>query len=248
MPATTRGLAAGHRSGGPQARIWDDPPAPGTVNMARDLGMLAAVEGGEADVLVRTYAFAPACLSLGRLQPDTAVDWEACRRDGVDVVRRPTGGRSILHDAELTYAVAARVTDPVVGGDVLASCSRIHAIIAAALARHGISTTPRERAGNERSEARERAVIQDCFARPASHELLDAEGHKLVGSAQVRRGPALLQHGSILLAPPRAAAYFRGAGEAGMTGGIRGLGHDDVSREQLAATVAAAFRSALGTG
>src|SRR5437016_10259769 len=82
-----------------------DPPARGDVNMARDLALLDECVRGEIAGAVRLYSFSPACVSIGRLQPLSDVDGERSARDGVDVVRRPSGGRAVLHDQEVTYAV-----------------------------------------------------------------------------------------------------------------------------------------------
>ena len=124
-----------------------DAPAPGAENMRRDLSLLDACARGEIPGAVRLYGFRPACLSLGRMQPLEDVDLEACSRDGVDVVRRPSGGRAVLHDQEVTYAVVCRSDDPVFGGRVLQSCARIHAAVAVGLGLLGVLTTPRAMAG-----------------------------------------------------------------------------------------------------
>src|SRR5579864_5452205 len=87
-------------------RLRLDPPAPGAHNMAVDEELLAGVAAGTAPPTLRFYRWMPACLSLGYFQPEELVDVEACRRFGVDVVRRPTGGRAILHDRELTYSMS----------------------------------------------------------------------------------------------------------------------------------------------
>src|SRR6202049_4646116 len=183
-----------------------DAPAPGETNMLRDLALLDACARGEIPGAVRLYGFQPACLSLGRMQPLDDVNLDACARDGVDVVRRPSGGRAVLHDQEVTYSVVCRSDDPVFGGRVLESCSRIHAAVAAGLATLGVRTMPRAMPANLRRDAREVAAVADCFARPAAHELLDDRGRKLVGSAQARLAGALLQHGSGVLGSPRGGA------------------------------------------
>src|ERR1019366_3935657 len=103
-----------------------DAPAPGEENMRRDQVLLDACARGATAGAVRLYGFDPACLSLGRMQSIEDVDLDACARDGVDVVRRPSGGRAVLHDQEVTYSVVCRSTDPTFGGLVLESCSRIH--------------------------------------------------------------------------------------------------------------------------
>jgi lipoate-protein ligase A len=224
-----------------------DAPAPGEENMRRDLALLDACARGAIPGVVRLYGFRPACLSLGRMQPLDDVDLEACARDGVDVVRRPSGGRAVLHDQEVTYAVVCRSTDPVFGGRVLESCSRIHEAIAIGLATLGVHTMPRALPANLRRDAREGAAVADCFARPAAQELLDDRGRKLVGSAQARRAGALLQHGSVLLEPPRAAGYLHGEAAPTLGGvGVRELLGRQVSREELVAALAAGFALSLG--
>src|ERR1700676_942022 len=223
-----------------------DAPAPGEANMVRDLALLDATARGEIPGAVRLYGFRPACLSLGRMQPMTDVNLEACARDGIDIVRRPSGGRAVLHDQEVTYAVVCRSTDREFGGRVLDSCSRIHGAVAAGLALLGVATAPRALPTDIRRDARAGAAIADCFARPAAHELLDGRGRKLVGSAQARRGGALLQHGSVLLDPPRAAPYLRSGDPPAMSGvGIRQLLGRQVTRAELAEALAAGFRPYL---
>jgi lipoyl(octanoyl) transferase len=250
-----------------------DAPAPGAENMRRDVELLDACARGEIPGAVRLYGFAPACLSLGRMQPFDDVDFDACARDGVDVVRRPSGGRAVLHDQEVTYCVVCRSTDPIFGGRVLESCSRIHEAVAAGLEVLGVRTIARGLPSDLRRDAREGAAVADCFARPAAHELLDEQGRKLVGSAQARRAGALLQHGSVLLEAPQAAAYLRvlpsyaepsdaelsdaelSDAEPSLRGGIsRGRGGvgvrelvgRHVSREELVDALAAGFLQALG--
>jgi lipoyl(octanoyl) transferase len=225
-----------------------DAPAPGEENMRRDLALLDACARGEIAGAVRLYGFAPACLSLGRMQPMSDVDLEACEREGVDVVRRPSGGRAVLHDQEVTYCVVCRSSDPVFGGRVLESCASIHDAIAIGLETLGVRTTPRAMPADLRRDARDGAAVADCFARPAAHELLDDQGRKLVGSAQARRAGALLQHGSVLLEPPRAARYLCGDAVPTLGGvGVRELLGRRVSREELVEALAAGFRRALGS-
>ncbi len=226
--------------------LFIDAPAPGVENMRRDVSLLEACARGEITRAVRLYGFSPACLSLGRMQPLDDVDIEACARDGVDVVRRPSGGRAVLHDQEVTYSVVCRSDDPVFGGRVLESCSRIHRAVAAGLDSLGVRTISRAMAADVRRDARDGAAVADCFARPAAHELLDEWGRKLVGSAQARRAGALLQHGSVLLEPPRAASYLRGVESVTPRGvGVRELLGRHVSREELVEALASAFQRCL---
>lgn len=231
---------------GPRLALIIDAPLPGEENMRRDVALLDACARGEVPGAVRLYGFAPACLSLGRMQPMTDVDLDACERDGVDVVRRPSGGRAVLHDQEVTYSVVCRSSDPIFGGRVLESCARIHDAVAAGLEVLGIRTTPRAMPADLRRDARDGAAVADCFARPAAHELLDDRGRKLVGSAQARRAGALLQHGSVLLEPPRAAGYLRGDAVTAPGGaGVREILGRRVSRDELVGALATGFRLAL---
>jgi lipoyl(octanoyl) transferase len=218
-------------------------PAPGAENMRRDIELLDRCARGEIAGAVRIYGFSPPCLSLGRMQTEDDVDLDACARDRVDVVRRPSGGRAVLHDQEVTYAVVCAASDPRFGGRVLESCSRIHAAVARGLAGIGVHAVQHARPRHVREAARDAAAVADCFAVPAAHELLDTRGRKLVGSAQARRGRGLLQHGSVLLEPPGAARYLRGVEHQSQSGGVRQLLGREVSWEELAGALAAGFRT-----
>ncbi|HXM53387.1 MAG TPA: lipoate--protein ligase family protein [Candidatus Binatus sp.] len=177
-------------------RLLVDAPAGGAWNMAVDEVLLDGVAAGAAAPTLRFYGWSPACLSLGYFQPFDVVDLEGCRALGVDVVRRPTGGRAILHDCELTYSVALPAS--VLGHDsgVLPSYYRLSLALQDGLRRLGVPATlaPQSAA----SGPPEHGPV--CFDRPSAHEIL-LHGRKLVGSAQMRRGGGLLQHGSILIEP-----------------------------------------------
>jgi lipoate-protein ligase A len=157
--------------------------------MALDQTLLdRAEQTGEG--FLRLYRWAPFCLSFGRHEPALRrYDRERIEALGLDVVRRPTGGRAVWHARELTYAVAAPS-----GwfGSLAESYCAIHRLLADGLRRLGIEATlaPGGHTAGVGSGA--------CFASPAGGELL-VRGRKLVGSAQLRQGTAFLQHGSILL-------------------------------------------------
>ena len=141
---------------------------------------------------LRLYRWDPPTLSIGRNQQDNL--------EHMPVVRRPTGGQAVWHEHEVTYAVAAPIA---LFGSLRTAYCQIHTRMAAALRSLGATATL---APAVRPSARS-AV---CFAAPAGGEIL-VEGRKLVGSAQVRRGAAFLQHGSILLAEGSRASWFAGA-------------------------------------
>ena len=139
---------------------------------------------------LRLYRWSPPCLSFGRNEPARSrYDRAAIERRDLAVVRRPTGGRAVWHDAEVTYAVAAPIA---LFGALAESYRTIHARLAAALRALGVRA---ELAAPRHAPA---VGAGACFASPVGGEVL-VDGKKVIGSAQVRRGTAFLQHGSILL-------------------------------------------------
>ncbi len=175
-------------------RLLFDGAADGFTNMAVDEAILEAHIAGQAPPTVRLYRWQPACLSIGYFQRAAKeVDEEGCRRLGVDWVRRPTGGRAILHDVELTYSVVAGEGEAAVEGGVLESYRKISAGLVAGLRLLG---APAEMAPEMARGAGLGSAA--CFDAPSAYEVT-IHGRKVIGSAQVRRGGALLQHGAILL-------------------------------------------------
>lgn len=181
-------------------RLLFSPPGDGATNMATDEALLhhAARIGA---VIVRVYGWARPTLSLGRNQTAQGLyDPERLAAEGVDVVRRPTGGRAVLHWREVTYTVAAPL-GALAPADAprRASYGRINRLLVAALARLGVGA--REAAPTGRSPRPDGAP---CFEVPTGGELVvDGDGaaaaRKLVGSAQWQEAGALLQHGSLLV-------------------------------------------------
>ena len=166
------------------------PPLDGPDNMALDEALMArARRSGEA--VLRTYVWSTPTLSFGRNQrARSEYDHDALRAAGVDVIRRPTGGRALLHHREITYSVTAPVR---AGEPVVRAYVRINALLVNALATLGVPATVAEPSGRASPP-----TTRPCFAEPAAGEL-SHEGRKLVGSAQWRDDGALLQHGSILV-------------------------------------------------
>lgn len=155
--------------------------------MAADTALLTAVAAGAPPAL-RLYRFDPPALSLGRFQPDADVDREACARLGVQVVRRPSGGRALLHGADLTYAVAMR-RPPGAAGTVDAVYRTLAGGLIAGLAELGVRAAIAHHQG---------PAGPVCMATQQGADLRVGD-RKLCGSAQVQRDGAILQHGSILL-------------------------------------------------
>jgi lipoate-protein ligase A len=163
------------------------------MNMAVDEAVALAVATRLVPPTLRFYTWMPPCASLGRNQPFAAVDAARCAARGYDIVRRPTGGRAILHTDELTYSVIAPADHPLMEGMVLDAYLRVAAGLVAGLRRLGIAAEPApstNRAGRDVSAA--------CFEVPSAYEIV-VDGKKLLGSAQNRRGGYVLQHGSLPL-------------------------------------------------
>ena len=232
-------------------RLLVDEPASGAWNMAVDEVLLDAVAAGRSQPTLRCYGWTPACLSLGYFQSFEIVDVEGCRARGVDIVRRPTGGRAILHDRELTYSVALPAS--VLGHEagIVPSYHRLSLALQAGLVFLGVPATLAPVAAGPAVD--DRGPI--CFDRPSAHEIL-LGGRKLVGSAQVRRAGALLQHGSIVIEPQidtilgclRLNQEARGeAGRRRLETAVAGLAEvDDLDPARLAGSLAAAFGRQFG--
>lgn len=142
---------------------------------------------------LRLYRFDPPCLSLGRNEPEDQYDQAMIARLGLDVVRRPTGGRAVWHQDEVTYAVAAPIA---MFGGLRKAYRAIHERLAAAIRSLGADATLALHQPPPSSTLLDHPA--SCFATPAGSEVLVA-GRKLIGSALVRKESAFLQHGSILL-------------------------------------------------
>jgi len=158
--------------------------------MARDVALMRrARETGET--VFSAYGWTQPTLSLGRNQQAIGCyDLERMRLLGIDAVRRPTGGRALLHHREVTYSVTA----PIVPGVTLReSYERINVILLTALRGLGVGASVAEPEGPAPPPTN-----SPCFATPSRGELI-TDGRKLVGSAQWREADALLQHGSILI-------------------------------------------------
>ncbi len=175
-------------------RVIENPPAQGAWNMAVDEAILESVAAGDSFPTLRLYAWEPACLSLGQAQPFAEVDTEALAAHGWGIVRRPTGGRAILHTDELTYAVIAPVSEPRVRGNVLQSYLQLSQALLRALEIIGLAPEANEKSPENDSKS----FNPVCFEVPSNYEIT-VGGKKLIGSAQARRYEGVLQHGALPL-------------------------------------------------
>ncbi len=217
--------------------LLDDGANPAADNMARDEFLLErAGKAGGAPVL-RLYSFCPPAISIGFHQDPAAVlDLGRLRGSGIDLVRRITGGRALLHDGELTYAVAAPLVSGVFDGGLSATFLMISQALEAALRDIGVDArlSGRRRAASGGAEAGRQRILagrarrrcrvpvaetgsdgvepaSPCLASVSRYEIA-VRGRKIAGSAQRRTRSAFLQHGSILLRPAsgRIAEYVGG--------------------------------------
>jgi lipoyl(octanoyl) transferase len=175
-------------------RLLITPPARGAWNMALDEAILEACGRGHSLPTLRLYAWEPPCLSLGYAQPLTDVDLVRLRSLGWDLVRRPTGGRAVLHTDELTYSVIAPPDEPRLAGSVLESYNRLAQALLSALRSLGLPADIQDK--KDRPVARNTNPV--CFEIPSTYEIT-VSGKKLIGSAQARRSDGVLQHGAIPL-------------------------------------------------
>lgn len=177
-----------------QWRLIVDDGHAGAWNMAADEALVEAVDTGISAPVLRLYRWHPPCLSLGFSQPYGAADAAFCAAHGVDVVRRPTGGRAVLHHLELTYSVLAPLGQGPFSQDLQAAYQAICRALVAGLARLGVPAgLSAEPEGGHISPTQ----TIPCFIGQAAGEVV-ALGRKLVGSAMRRHGGSVLQHGSIL--------------------------------------------------
>ena len=160
------------------------------LNMALDLHLFTLSEGGRECGFLRFYTWSTPTLSLGRFEDESVIDMARAREDGVRVVRRPTGGRVVLHCEDLTYAVTTRRG---AGPGGLESYRMIAECVARGIARLGIEVRL-ERSMGVKSEVRRKP----CFVSASRYEILH-RGRKVAGSAQKAGINAVLQHGSIPL-------------------------------------------------
>jgi lipoate-protein ligase A len=177
-------------------RLLYSPPATGADNMALDEALMAHASRTGHWVL-RVYSWSSPTLSFGRNQVALdAYDRGRLAERGIDVVRRPTGGRAILHDREVTYSVVGPALN---AGDLGESYARINRLLVAALHRLGLEAEVVDRTEpSMKNPELERRGPLPCFHHPSAGEIT-LHGRKLVGSAQWRCSDALLQHGSILV-------------------------------------------------
>lgn len=217
-------------------RALSSPPASGATNMAIDHALMAhARRTGERTL--RVYSWSRPTLSLGRHQAVRGRMSPATLAEiGVSLVRRPTGGRALLHHREVTYSVTA----PLRSGDSARGWyAAITGVLLTALRSLGVAASPAVVTGRTPPPG-----AAACFARPDAGEIA-FEGRKLAGSALLRENGVLLQHGSILLENDQILLSKILPGEAVAPAGVGTL-RDAMGHVPTMERVAAALFGALG--
>jgi len=162
--------------------------------MDRDMEILDEVAREKSPPSLRLYQWSPPAVSLGHFQKaEDVVNFEACRRFGVDVVRRPTGGRALLHYREITYCLVVPENHHFISRSVIESYRFLSRGLLQAMENLGLK--PMLAPEKTKNKA---LAPGSCYDTPSAFELQVGE-KKLVGSAQLRQRGVLLQHGSVLL-------------------------------------------------
>src|SRR2546425_8372873 len=167
----------------------------GATNMAIDAALLDEVDNStDARTVLRFYGWLRPTISLGRNQKiEKAVDVEYCRANGIDIVHRPTGGRAVLHDDELTYAVISNDSSTF-GDTIYGNYKRVSEALCLGYNNLGVSAVLAP--DTRKPEMPATGGDPPCFVSPSRYELM-AGGRKIVGSAQRRVRASFLQHGSM---------------------------------------------------
>lgn len=170
--------------------VIDSEPRNGSMNMAIDEMLMRRQDNGESPPTIRFYQWKPVAISLGQFQNIDSINLQRCDEKNVDIVRRITGGRAILHKNDVTYSVVAPDTNRIVSGKLMDTYKKISVALLEGLKILGVQAELS--AGEHGSGSRDTV----CFNSTARFELTTL-GKKLIGSAQCRRYGAVLQHGSL---------------------------------------------------
>jgi lipoyl(octanoyl) transferase len=183
----------------PSWRFLDTGAAGGYENMATDEAIFLSCRQGAAPPTLRLYGWKPPAVSLGYFQKvESAVDAEECRRRGIGVVRRMTGGRAVLHHHELTYAVIAPDNAHPFSPTVLETYMTIGSCLLNFFNDLGLNAQWVALRDKYRGAAASKHETASCFSAPSWYEIT-VGGKKICGSAQKRGDGVFLQHGSILI-------------------------------------------------
>ncbi len=204
-------------------RIIDDIGQDAFTNMAVDEALFSGFIRGEAPPTIRFYTFSPPAISLGFSQRINGFDTEHYKRSGIDIVRRPTGGRAVIHDGDLTFSLIGSDDDPMLGGNILETYRKVSGIVAKTLKEVGLKAQLVEHQGPsikvqesnkdqgpgtnyQTTTSREQSTSCKlrnplCFSSTSKYELV-VEGEKVLGCAQVRKEGSFLLQASLCVEDP----------------------------------------------
>ncbi|HIF02775.1 MAG TPA: lipoate--protein ligase family protein [Nitrospinaceae bacterium] len=179
-------------------RVIKDDPKTGESNMDIDRAILASCKPGESLPTLRLYSWERPTLTVGYAQDFAKeIDINRCQKLGIEIVRRPTGGRALLHDHEVTYSFTAPIPHNKFPPSLLGAYKVVAQALLEGLKEIGVC-------GAELASRKKTNIGKHSFRSPSclssiNHLEIEVQGAKLVGSAQRRTKKAFLQHGSILL-------------------------------------------------
>jgi len=186
-------------------RLIKDGYHTGFMNMAIDEAIMIAHKKGLVPPTIRFYQWLPPTVSLGYFQDlKKEVNIDVCRKSGIDIVRRPTGGKAVLHDQELTYSFIISEKHSSINNSILETYKKISGGMIRGLSCLGITADlvplKEKLKGNALPDSSKNSITFKaiCFSTPSQYEV-QVEGKKLIGSAQVRKKGIVLQHGSLLI-------------------------------------------------
>lgn len=176
----------------PSWRLIPSIETTGKMQMAIDTWLLQQHQSGNHPPTLRFYTWSPVAISLGHFQHRYPEKWNHVSWQGkpIDLVRRPSGGRAVLHQGDLTYMV---VTSGL-SANVAQSYAQISEFLVTGWRSLGVEL-------HYGQTGRGYIHNPDCFGTATQADLIDAQGHKIIGGAQYRQGKSILQHGSMLLTP-----------------------------------------------
>jgi lipoate-protein ligase A len=178
-------------------RVIDSGPQSASLNMATDEAIFLGFTSGASPPTLRFCSFDPPAITLGIFQKPSESLCSEAQECGLSVVRRPTGGRAVVHAGDLTYSVVASTSDPDLGGGVMETYCKISQRLVNGLKELGVEAAIESCEAGQRYER-----SASCFDSGVVHELKCGK-EKIAGSAQVRQSGAFLQQGSIPLVRPQ---------------------------------------------
>lgn len=230
-------------------RFIDSGPHPGAANMQMDERLLEQAAAGEVGPTLRFYTWSPPAVSIGRFQRiETSVHADTCKRLGIDIVRRITGGRAVLHNRELTYSIVSPADVPIFPDDVLGTYRVIAEGLLKGLSNLGLRAEMLSRSCRNAQLVKKHVREPACFSSPSWYEIV-VNGRKIIGSAQRRTSRAFLQHGSILISydPILEASVIAGGGKRERVTSIEDELGGKVSIEEVKTAFRLGFSEAFGT-